>query len=83
MHPADIKAAVEKAGTSQAELARTLKGRAVSAGAVWAVINGKSASAEIAHHIARAIGLPVDKLWPGKYAAPQPKRGARRMAGRG
>jgi lambda repressor-like predicted transcriptional regulator len=81
MHPADIKAAIEKAGITQAELARTMKGRSVSAGAVWAVINGQSKSAEIAQHIARTLGKAVHDLWPGKY--PQLQHRGHRAARRG
>lgn len=67
MHPADIKAAINKAGTNQAEIAQSLKGRKVSPSAVWSVIHGVSRSADIAQQIARITGMPVAKLWPGKY----------------
>lgn len=68
MHPADIKAAISKAGSSQADVARTLK-PAVTPSAVWAVINGNSRSAAIAQHISALTGLPVHAMWPGKYPA--------------
>lgn len=82
MHPADIKAAIQKAGSSQADVARTLK-PAVTPSAVWAVINGNSRSAAIAQHISRVTGLPVHSMWPGAYPglAPRsqstPRNGAR------
>lgn len=78
MHPADIKAAISKAGSSQADVARKLKPEAVTPSAVWAVINGNSRSAAIAKHISKLTGLPVHAMWPGKYPdlAPRAGRGA-------
>lgn len=82
MHPADIKAAIEKAGSSQAQVARSIKGRTVSPSAVWAVINGNSRSAVIAQHISLVTGLPVHAMWPGKYPSLQrPVRGGKGKRG--
>ncbi len=79
MHPADIKASLEKAGFSQVDIARSVVGRSgevVTPGAVHMVIKGKRRSAAIARRISEVIGLPVRTLWPGKY--PQLERKASR-----
>lgn len=64
MHPADIKAAIEKAGTTQAAIARELE---VSGVHVWQVVHGRSQSQRVADAISRVTGIPVKKLWPGVY----------------
>lgn len=70
MHPADIKAALEKAGSSQADVGRSLvsrSGEPISHAAVHLVIEGKSRSMRIAKRIAQVTGLSVSTLWPGAY----------------
>jgi lambda repressor-like predicted transcriptional regulator len=70
MHPADITAALKKRGSSQSAVARSVCGRsghAVTPGAVHLVVKGQSASRTIALGIAKATGIPVAQLWPGKY----------------
>lgn len=74
MHPADIKALLEKAGVTQTAIAQKLAGRsrsgaAVTAAAVHLVICGKSRSQAIAKAISAAVARPVSQLWPGKYPA--------------
>ena len=64
MHPADIKAEIEKSGTSQADLSRDLK---VSKTVVNEVIYGRTTSRRIAEHIAAKIGKSIDEIWPGRY----------------
>jgi len=64
MHPADIKAALEKAGSSQTKIAQTL---GVSKTTVGHVIYGRSSSRRIAAEISRVTDLPLSKLWPGRY----------------
>jgi lambda repressor-like predicted transcriptional regulator len=64
MHPADIKAALEKANTSQIQIARELK---VSDTAVNHVIYGRATSRRIASLISKKTGLPLSVLWPGRY----------------
>jgi lambda repressor-like predicted transcriptional regulator len=64
MHPADIKAALEKAGSSQIKIAKALK---VSDTAVNHVIYGRSTSRRIADLISKQTGLPLSQLWPGRY----------------
>lgn len=64
MHYADIKAALEKAGSSQADIARDLK---VSKTTVFKVIRGRDSSRRVADAIAKKIGKPVSEIWPGTY----------------
>jgi lambda repressor-like predicted transcriptional regulator len=70
IHPADIKHALAKAGVSQVDIAKALRRGAsghVHKSAVSRVIAGSLISASIASGIAKACGLPVAQLWPGKY----------------
>ena len=64
MHPADIKAALEKAGSSQIEIARACE---VSDVAVNHVIYGRASSRRIADAIAKRTGKPLSELWPSRY----------------
>lgn len=68
MHPADIKAAIEKAGSSQTKIARALK---VTKTTVNHVIYGQSSSRRIANEIARVTGKTLAELWPGRYSTPE------------
>jgi lambda repressor-like predicted transcriptional regulator len=70
MHPAQIKAALEMAGHTQASIARSVTGRsggAVSSAAVHHVVRGLSQSRVIALRISEVTGLTVAELWPGRY----------------
>lgn len=70
MHSADINAALQKRGSSQADVARSVIGRTgafVTPAAVHLVIRGLSKSAAIAARISEVTGIPVKTLWPGKY----------------
>jgi lambda repressor-like predicted transcriptional regulator len=70
MHPADIKATLQKTGHSQVDIAKALKrgdSGHVHKSAVSRVIAGSLISASIASGIAKACGVPVAQLWPGKY----------------
>lgn len=70
MHPADINAALRKAGWTQSEVARHFanrRGRQLTPCAVQQVIKGRSASARIALLISEITGLPVAAMWPGTY----------------
>lgn len=67
MHPADIQAALKKRGSSQAKIADASQ---VSRAHVSYVIQGRSKSRRIADAISRTTGIPVDRLWPGKYLQP-------------
>lgn len=64
MHPADIKAALEKAGSNQDKIAKTLK---LSDSAINHVIYGRSTSRRVADLIAETTGKTLDELWPGRY----------------
>ncbi|MCX7061366.1 MAG: helix-turn-helix domain-containing protein [Gammaproteobacteria bacterium] len=66
MHPADINAALKKAGTSQAHIARRL---GVTHTAVCHVVNGRpnNRSRRIAKAISRATAIPMSTLWPNSY----------------
>lgn len=64
MHPADIKAALEKQGVTQRSIADELD---ISDVSVNNVINGKATSQRIAKLIAAKIGKQVDDIWPGRY----------------
>lgn len=66
MHPADIKAALQKRDSSQTKIAAACN---VSRSHVSYVIQGRSKSRRIADAISQATGIPVDRLWPGKYFA--------------
>ena len=70
MHPADIQAALVKAGSSQSSIAQSMKhpdGKRLTQGSVHLVIRGKSKSARIAKRIAEVTGLTVSVMWPGAY----------------
>lgn len=64
MHPADIKAAIEKAGSSQRDIAHECK---VTPSAVAHVIYGRGTSLKVAEAVARVTGYAVSTLWPDKY----------------
>ena len=82
MHPADINAALRKAGSSQARVARSLAadGLPVTHSAVHMVVSGRGASARIARRISEITGLPVARLWPGRYAPLESEQAAARAA---
>ena len=84
MHPADIKAALEKAGSSQRDIAHEC---GVTPSTVAHVINGRGVSARVAEAISKATGKSLATLWPARYgekkaARPAAERGARRVAPR-
>ncbi len=61
MHPADIKSLLEKAGYSQADVARMWK---KSKSLVCRVIQGTNTSRPTQELIAELVGKPVNELWP-------------------
>jgi lambda repressor-like predicted transcriptional regulator len=67
MHPADIKAALQKARKSSARIAEEM---GVRPSTVSMIINGKGKSRRIAKKIARVIDRPVSHVWPGIYEKP-------------
>jgi lambda repressor-like predicted transcriptional regulator len=64
MHPADIQAALRKAGVSQQDIADKFE---VSKSTVSQVIHGLSKSRRIAEEIASVIGKDLADIWPGSY----------------
>jgi lambda repressor-like predicted transcriptional regulator len=64
MHRADIRAALIKAGKNQTVIADEL---GVSDNAVSLVISGRATSRRIANAIAKATGISIYRLWPGRY----------------
>lgn len=64
MHPEDIKAAIRKAQTSPAQIARALR---ITDMAVSHVIHGRCTSRRVARAISAATKLPISQLWPNKY----------------
>lgn len=66
MHPADIQAALKKAGSSQADIARSLS---ITETMVYAVVHGRGRSRRVATEIGRVVGLSVRRLWPDAYDA--------------
>jgi lambda repressor-like predicted transcriptional regulator len=66
MHPADIKAALQKKGSSLAKVARDLE---VSPPTVTQVLYGRATSRRIATEISRQSGVPISKLFRGRYDA--------------
>lgn len=72
MTPNDIKAAIAKAGTSQAAIAEHLE---VSVGSVWRVINGTLRSTRIEAELQKITGRPLH--------AAKPKRGRQKSVWNG
>lgn len=64
MHPADIKAELQKRGSPCARIAERL---AVPRSTVSQVVNGNASSRKVANEIARIIGKPATRIWPGRY----------------
>lgn len=77
MHPEDIKAALGKVNSSQAAIARRLKGRngqPVTPGAVCSVIQGRTKSLRIALEISEVTGIPLRMLFPSQYEFPRKRK---------
>lgn len=66
MKPEEIKKALSSRGIALADLARHAQ---VSLTTVSTVVSGKARSRRVATLIAKAIGLPIDAVWPGAYPA--------------
>ena len=80
MHPADITAALKKAGSSQKQVAQAA---GVSTAAVWQIVTGRQRSWAVANVISAHTGLPVQKLWPGAYKHLPRERACERQPMRG
>ena len=64
MHPADIKAALNKAGCSMKMIADWA---GVNQSAVSHVVYGRSTAISIAIMISKETGFSLEKIWPGRY----------------
>lgn len=64
MDPLEIKHAIERAGSSQSDIARA---RGVTPAMVNRVIWNGDVSDHIRRAIARTIGRPVEEVWPEYY----------------
>ncbi len=71
MHPADIKAALIKAGFS---LTKVAEQNNVSQPLVSQVVHGRLRSRRVAQAIAQITGKPLEVLWPGQYRKSQGAR---------
>lgn len=63
MHPAEINALIKMAGSTQADIARSLE---VSQAAVSHAVNGHFGLSRIRRKIAETVNRPVEELWPPK-----------------
>lgn len=74
MHPADINAAIRKAGDTQTSIS---KRAGVTKASVNGVMSGRGRNKRIEGLISEATGLPLHELWPQHYSAdgaePQPQ----------
>lgn len=70
MHPEDIKAGLRKRGNSLSAIARSL---GVNRAAVSQALHAPT-SRRIDEAIARALGLPLRSVWPGRYPARRARR---------
>ena len=77
MHPADIKAELQKAGSSCARVADEAE---VKRSTVSKVVNGQKRSRKVAFIIAAKLGKPAHQVWPGQYAAKVARNAAQRRA---
>lgn len=68
MHPADIIAALTKAGHPATKVADDLD---VNRSTVSNIIHGNGTSYNIASYISVVTSIPLNKLWPdGRYSEP-------------
>lgn len=71
MEPEEIKTLIKTAKTTPTALSRDLS---ISRQAVFMVINGKSVIYDVMEHIALAIRLPAETIWPENYPRRKPGR---------
>lgn len=77
MTPVEIRVAILRALTTQAEIARTAK---CSREMVCRVIDGKVVSDRVRRAIADAIRIPVENIWRSYYLSYEPGRRGRRVS---
>lgn len=73
MSPNDIRIAMIRAEVSQSAIARELN---VTGQAIYQIISGRQTSQRIRAKIAEAIGIDIQRIWPGAPKKPgrQPNR---------
>lgn len=74
MEPLEIRIALMRAGVRQADIARVAH---VTTPHIARVINGQSSSDRVQRMIAKAIGQPVEAVFPERYG--RGKDGAREL----
>ncbi len=79
MHPADIRATLEKQGFTQAEISASLR-PPVHRTLVNKVIRGRKRSRRVEERIAEVTGIPLWTLWPQWHARPRYVHPRRRSA---
>lgn len=79
MRPNDIRIAMIRAGVTQSVLARELN---VTGQAIYQIISGRQTSQRIREKIAEAIGIDIQRIWPGEPKKPgrQPNRPIAKVA---
>jgi lambda repressor-like predicted transcriptional regulator len=73
VHPADVKAAITKAGSSMTDIAEEL---GVSPQSVFHVVEGTTVSSKIRNAISQKIGIAVTEIWPKTVANDTPAQAA-------
>lgn len=79
MDALEITFSLRRVGSSQAEIARQL---AVSRATVNQVVRGIERSRRVEAAIAKAIGKPLDRIWPAYYKTRRARRATRLVGGR-
>lgn len=64
MSPLHIRAELLKRGLTLMVIANDL---GLSDRTVGTVVYGRGTSARVASHISKRLGIPVSRLWPGRY----------------
>ncbi|MDI3260065.1 MAG: helix-turn-helix domain-containing protein [Sinobacteraceae bacterium] len=73
MEPVEIRIALLRAGYTQSRVAREL---GLHPNTVQTVVSGAGTSRRVAKRISEVTGIPISKLWPGRYSAPARRRAA-------
>lgn len=74
MDPKEIRVHMLRSGVTQAGLARELD---VHRSTVRQVIDGLTISDRVRRHIAAAISVPVERIWPSTYIYGKPRKPGR------
>lgn len=76
VHPADIQAAIKKAGYTHKTLAQRINLRDATASMVSHVIHGRYRSRQVESLISEVTGIPLQRLWPKWYPSVRKGRAA-------